>query len=724
MSETTLRAGRRPSAPSPSDPGAARAVPATTTDREHAVGLAPAPGVDHDHHSVFGRTGRLRRLWRGAEDQPAWARPALWLLLAATAALYLIDLTSSGYANEFYAAAVKSGTESWKAWLFGSLDSGNAITVDKPPGALWLMVLSARLFGFSSFSLLLPQALLGVGTVALVHAGVKRWYGASAALVAGLCVAVTPVAALMFRFDNPDAMLVFLMTAAAYAVIRAVDAARLRADGLGRARAAHLWMALAGAAIGFGFLTKMGQALLVLPGLVLVVLICSRARLVTRLLHLLTALVTMIVSAGWFIVLVELWPSAARPYIGGSTNNSLWELAVGYNGLGRLLGGSGNGGGGMGGGQNASFGGTAGLTRMFNSAFGTEISWLLPAALLGIVALAVITRREPRTGTGRAGVVLWGGWLVVTALVFSFMSGTIHPYYAVALVPAIGALVGIATTRLWSLRGDHLARGVLAVTITGTATWGSYLMLTRATGWLTGLAWAAMVGGLLGGVLLALGAGRLRKLAVAGIMIGALSALAGTTAFTLATAASGHNGSIPTSGPAVVSASSGMGGGMGGGFGGGPGGQPPGRTGTTQGSTSGTGSSSGTGSTGQTRGGTAGDSASSSELVALLDATSTRWSAAVVGDQSAAGYILSTDTAVMAVGGWSGSDDAPTLAQFQQYVQQGKISYFIASGQGGGGMGGGPGGNTDTSASQITSWVEAHYTAKTVGGVTVYDLTS
>ncbi len=323
-------------------------------------------------------------------------RPRRWpvigvtVLLAATAALYLIDLTSSGDANSFYAAAVKSGTESVTAWIFGSLDAGNAITVDKPPGALWLMVLSARLFGFSSFSLLLPQALLGVGTVALTWATVRRWAGDAAGLVAGTVVMLTPVAALIFRFNNPDALLVFLMTLAAYAVVRAVDAGR----GLA-ARSPHsalAWMVVAGAAIGFGFLTKMAEAFLVLPALGLVYLVVSPLRLRSRLLHLVAALVSMIISAGWFVALVAIWPAAARPYIGGSENNSLWELALGYNGLGRLLGGSGNGGGGGAGGgmggANTGFGGEAGLLRMVNSAFGGEISWFLPAALLGLVAAA------------------------------------------------------------------------------------------------------------------------------------------------------------------------------------------------------------------------------------------------------------------------------------------------------------------------------------------------
>ena len=286
-------------------------------------------------------------------DRPTWVRPALAVLLVATAVLYLWDLSASGYANEYYAAAVRAGTQSFKAWLFGSLDSGNAITVDKPPAALWVMTASARLFGFSSWSLLVPQALMGVASVALLYGAVRRWAGPVAGLIAGAALALTPAAVLMFRFDNPDALLTLLLVAGAYAVVRAVEAVSVRAS--------TWWLVAAGTAIGLGFLTKMGQALLVVPAFGLVYLVAGAPRLRTRLLQLGAALVAVVVGAGWYIALVELWPAADRPYIGGSTTNSLLELALGYNGIGRLLGGSGNGsGGGPGGSDNTAFGGAAG----------------------------------------------------------------------------------------------------------------------------------------------------------------------------------------------------------------------------------------------------------------------------------------------------------------------------------------------------------------------------
>jgi len=666
--------------------------------------------------------GRVGRLFLGPAGEPRWARPALWALLAATALLYLWDLSASGYANDYYAAAVKSGTESWKAWLFGSLDSGNSITVDKPPASLWVMVLFTRILGFSSFAMLLPQALMGVGTVAFLYAAVKRWSGPAAGLVAGALLALTPVAALMFRFNNPDALLVLLLTAATYFVLRAIE------TPVGRI--ALRWLVLAGVAVGFAFLTKMLQGLLLLPAFALAYLVAGRSSLWTRIWQLLVAGAAVVVSAGWYVALVALWPAGSRPYIGGSETNSLWELAIGYNGLGRIFGNSGGTGGGApagaGGafGGNTGFGGSTGIGRMFGTAFGTEISWLIPAALIGLVGGVWFTRRAPRTDRIRAALLLWGGSLLVTAAVFSFMEGTIHPYYAVALAPSIAALVAITGRELWRGRRNIVVRSVLALMIAATGAW-SFVLLGRDATWLPWLRWVVLIGSTLGAALLVLSVARLRRLAVIGLLVGSLTALGGAAAYTVVTAATPHTGSIPTSGP--------TGSALGGGFSGG-------RTGTGQrfsgqlpdglelpngvqlpgGTQAPDGTTTGGAAAGVPGAGPGGQGASTnSELVALLTATTTRWSAAVTGAQSAAGYILATDTAVMGIGGFSGSDPAPTLAQFQAHVTAGDISYFIT---GGGGGAGGPGGRGGT-GSEIQAWVEANFTATTVGGATVYDLT-
>ncbi len=701
----------------------------TMTSAPKTVDL-PVPPTANPSEPVSGnpagppqQRNRLNRLVRGGADDPKWARPLLIALLLVTAGAYLWDLSISGYANDFYAAAVKSGTESWKAWLFGSLDSANSITVDKPPASLWVMVLSARIFGFSSFSMLLPQALMGVGTVALLYATVKRTSGPAAGLVAGALVALTPVAALMFRFNNPDAMLVLLMTAGAYFVVRSIEEP---ADG--KKSHALRWLLLAGTVIGFAFLTKMMQGLLVLPAFGLVYLVASPNKLTTRIWHLIAALGAVIVSAGWFVALVALWPAASRPYIGGSTDNSLWELAIGYNGLGRLFGGTGNGGGGGG----VSFGGASGLTRMFGTSFGTQISWLIPAALVAFVAGMWFTRKAPRTDRTRAGILLWGGWMIVTAIVLSYMQGTVHPYYSIALIPGIAGLVAIAGRELWRGRDSHLARSALSVMIAVTAIWSYYLMNRDAPTFLPWLRWVVLIGGILGAATLAASVGRLKKYAVIGLLVGSIAAMGGSAAYTIDTLTTAHTGSTPTAGPAV----SGMGrgpGGFGGGFGGGtrptgtgftgtpPTGAAPGGAGIT-GTTGTTGPTGVTGVTGTAgtaarTGGAVGGASADAALVTLLNDTTSRWAAASIGSQSAATYVLATDKAVMAIGGFTGSDPSPTLAQFQAYVAAGDIHYFIS----GGGMGGGQGGTGSSSA--ITAWVTAHYTATTVGGVTVYDLT-
>src|SRR5664279_4505555 len=521
--------------------------------------------------------GRWGRLVLGPTGDPRWARLALWALLAVTAVLYLWDLSASGYANDYYAAAVKAGTESWKAWLFGSLDSGNSITVDKPPASMWVMVLSSRIFGFSSFAMLAPQALMGVGTVAALYATVKRWSGPAAGLVAGGLLAITPVAALMFRFNNPDALLVLLLTLASYFVVRAIETPM--------GRTALRWLVFAGIAVGFAFLTKMMQGLLLLPSFALAYLVAGRSGLWTRIWHLLVAGAAVVVSGGWYVLLVALWPADSRPYIGGSQTNSLWELAIGYNGLSRIFGGSGDvggaggaipggaggaipggaggaipaaaggPGGGIGGGG---FGGATGIGRMFGTSFGTEISWLIPAALIGLVAGLWFTRRLPRTDKIRAALLLWGGSLIVTGLVFSFMEGTIHPYYAIALAPSIAALVAISGRELWRGRQNMVVRAVLAVMIAVTGAWSFVLLGWDAT-WLPWLRWVVLIGSVVGAVLLVLSVARLRRLAVIGLLVGSLTALSGTAAFTVATAATPHSGSIPTSGP-TGSATGGFGG--------------------------------------------------------------------------------------------------------------------------------------------------------------------
>jgi 4-amino-4-deoxy-L-arabinose transferase-like glycosyltransferase len=694
-------------------------------------------------------------------------------LLVATAALYLVNLSANGWGNDFYAAAVQSMTKSWEAFFFGSFDAGNVVTVDKPPAALWVMALSARVFGLSSWSILVPQVLMAVATVALLYAAVRRVAGPGAALLAGAAMALTPVAVLMFRFDNPDALLVLLMVAAAYAVVRAVEQAGTR------------WLLLAGALLGLAFLTKTAQALLVLPALAAAYLWAAPTGLWRRVRQLLAAGLAMVVVGGWWFVAVALWPTTDRPYIGGSTNNSAIELALGYNGLGRIFGQGGFGGGrggaadaagtagvpagaagsgtagvpgggaadaaggfpvgpgGFGGGGGGPFGGTAGLGRLFANDVGGQIAWLLPAALALLVIGMVLTRRAPRTDRLRASLIVWGGWTVVTALVFSLMEGIFHQYYTVALAPGVAALVGIGGALLWRRRSAAGARWTPAALVVGTAAW-AWVLLGRTPEFVPWLRWVIVAVGVVGAALLLL-PGRGRVVAAAALAAAVASALLGPAAYAVDTVATASKGSIPLAGPATA-----RGFGLGGDRGdrqardrvGGTTGEAAGSgaAGNAAGGTAGSGATSGTtggaagggtaaggaaaggaaagsaaGMPGQAgRGGPGGESQPTDQaLVGVLQAAGTKWSAATVGSMQAAPLALDSATDVMAIGGFSGGDPAPTLEQFQSYVAAGQVHYFIA--------GGGFGGRRD--GSTISAWVEQTFTATTVGGHTVYDLT-
>ena len=592
---------------------------------------------------------------------------ACGVLLAATAVLYLWNLSASGWANGFYSAAAQAGAQNWTAMLFGSSDAANAITVDKTPGALWVMDASVRLFGLNSWSVLVPQALEGVAAVALLYAAVRRAAGPSAALLAGAIFALTPVAALMFRFNNPDALLVLALVAGAYCVQRACERDSSR-----------WWMIGAGAAVGIGFLAKMLQAFLVLPAFGLAYLVAAAVPLRTRLLRLAGAVAAMVLTGGWYLLLVELWPASSRPYIGGSQHDSILELALGYNGFGRLTGDE------TGGLGNMNF--DVGWGRLFGSLMGAYAAWLIPAAVVCIAAGLLITRRAPRTDPTRAGLIIWGGWLAVTAVVFSYANGILHQYYTVALAPAIGAGIGIGAVLLWRNRFDVRAVIAMSGTVLVTVILAAVL-LARRNDWLPWLGVAVAIAGI-GAAVLLLVVSRLPARVATGVAALAIAAcLAAPTAYALATVATPHSGAIPSVGPSRGHGSFGGPGGPGGGFLDipevGPG------------------------------------------LRALLaeDADRFQWTAAVVGSSNAAGYQLAGGAPVMAVGGFNGTDPAPTLAEFQRDVADGRIHYFVHGRSMMFGMPGGRESSGSRDAADISAWVEAHYSAKTVDGVVVYDLT-
>ncbi|HET7762305.1 MAG TPA: glycosyltransferase family 39 protein [Phycicoccus sp.] len=667
---------------------------ATTTDHPDRPGEPPAQPSSRGTGS-----SRVRRLLRGPEADPAWGRPALIALLVVTAAAYLYNLTASGWANSFYSAAVQAGSVSWKAFFFGSFDASSAITVDKPPASLWVMALSVRLLGLSSFAMLLPQVLMGLGTVAVVHATVRRRFGHGAALLAGAALALTPVAVLMFRFNNPDALLTLLLALGVWATLRALEAGSVR------------WISLAGVFVGAGFLTKSLQVMLVVPAIAVVWLLFADAPVRRRLLGGLAATGAFLVSAGWWVAVVELVPTSWRPYIGGSQTNSFLELTFGYNGLGRI---DGSEAGRVGGGGGPFSGGT-GILRMFDSANGGQVAWLLPAALLLLVAGLWFRGRAPRTDARRAAYVAMGLWLVVTVLVFSLMQGIFHEYYTVALAPPVAALVGMGAGEAWERRDSLLGAAVLAATTALTSVW-AFVLLSRTTAFGGWLRVGVLALGLAAAILF-LVLGRVHRSVVPAVaVVAVLAGLAGPAAYTAATLSTGHSGSIVTAGPSSGGGPGGGGpggGGLGGGRGFGGAGGPVG------GPAGGIGGQPGGGAGGQPTGGLLEAATPGSAVVRALrtDADRYTWVAAVVGSNNAAGLQLATELPVLAIGGFNGSDPYPTLEQFQQYVADGRIHYFLA----GGGFRGQQGGSRV--ADEINTWVSENFTAVSVGGQTFYDLT-
>jgi 4-amino-4-deoxy-L-arabinose transferase-like glycosyltransferase len=584
------------------------------------------------------------------------------------------------------------------------------------------MDISARIFGVNYWSVLVPQALEGVATVGVLYATVRRWFGPAAGLLAGAAMALTPVATLMFRYNNPDALLTLLLTVAAYAVTRAIEAGKTR------------WLVLAGAALGFGFLAKMLQAFLVLPGFAVAYLVAGPRGLGRRLVQVLAGGAAVLAAAGWWVAAALLIPAADRPYIGGSTTNNILQLTFGYNGFGRL---NGNETGSVGGGV-AATGGSAGLTRLFATDMGGQVSWLLPAALIALAALLWGTMHAPRTDRNRAAALVWGGWLLVTGAVFSYMAGIIHSYYTVALAPAIGALVGIGAVQLWKVRDgwptredSWFGRGTLAAGVIVTALW-SYVLLGRSPGWYPWLRVLILIAGFGGAAALIAGRWwtadparpRMSRLARAVLpcSLALAAALAGPAAYSLNSAATPHTGALPTAGPAVTAFGPGGPAGRGpfgrgfrggGGFGGGGGGFGQGRGGGF-----GRGGFGGFGRGGfRGGGGLGGNTQVSSALTALLKngASGYRWTAATVSSDGAAPLQLASGEPVMAIGGFNGTDPSPTLAQFQRYVADHQIHYFIGDNRDS--FGGGTG-----DAAKISAWVQQHFTARTVGGETVYDL--
>jgi 4-amino-4-deoxy-L-arabinose transferase-like glycosyltransferase len=459
-------------------------------------------------------------------------RPELLGLVALAGVLNLWALAGNGWANDYYSAAVRSMGSSWHSFLFASLDNGGVMTVDKPPLALWVQALSVKVFGYRQLSVLVPQALMGVASVALVYDLVRRRFGRVGGFLGGLALALTPIAVAMSRHNNPDALLVLCCVAALWCAVRGLEKGSTR------------WLVLAGVCVGLGFETKMAVAFAVVPGIALAWLWCTpggRGRL-HALRQLLAGGVAMVLVGGAWPALVELTPASERPWIAGTSDNSVLSLIFGYNGLGRVDGQAG----GPGGGGGAMFGSTPGPLRLLNQALGGQAGWLLGFALvsgLAMLASSRLRRVDPRTGW----LIAVGGSLLVTAVLFSAASGIFHPYYVSLLAPFVAAMVGAGAAQLLGGGTGPRIVGPLAV-LAGVAT--ELVVRGQYPGQLTWLPAPLIVVGALATVALAAFTARRARLVAVGSALAALLLAPAVWAFdTLGHATSG---TFPAGGPTSI----------------------------------------------------------------------------------------------------------------------------------------------------------------------------
>ena len=578
--------------------------------------------------------------------------------------LNLWALDANGWANEYYSAAVRSMSGSWNAFLFGTFDSAAVMTVDKPPLALWVQALSMRAFGFHPLSILVPQALMGVATVALVHDLVRRRFGRRAGFVAGLVLALTPITVAISRHNNPDALLVLCCTGALWALVRALEDGRTR------------WLVLSGALVGLGFETKMAAALMVVPGIAAAYVWVAPAGRLRALRQLLAGGAALVVAGGFWSVIVALTPASERPWISGTSDNSIWSLILGYNGLGRLTGQAGGPAGAAGGPGGGVFGGETGWLRLLDQSMGGQAGWFLGFAFVSgaaVLAASRLRRSDARTGW----LIAVGGAFLSTALAFSFAQGIFHPYYVSLLAPFTAALVGAGAAQL--AEGGTIARvaAPLAV-LAGVA--AELAILHDNPGSLSWLPGVLIAAGVAAAAVLAF---LPRRTLALGAAIGVLLiAPAVWSAQTLGHAASG---TFPAGG-SETTVMAGPGGGPGRGLAGGPGagaapgglaGPPPGLM--AQGGADGT--AQGGGAAGGMFGG---DSAALSEALAYTRAHG--GGTIAVSSQSGAGSQVIDGAEVAAIGGFSGNESEVSAAWLADAVAQGKVRWVLTSGDGRGGF--------------------------------------
>jgi 4-amino-4-deoxy-L-arabinose transferase-like glycosyltransferase len=688
--------------------------------RSAAPATAPAATGATTADAAWAERGRTRA--RALALRPP--RPELAAVTSLAALLNLWALSRNGWANDYYAAAVKSMSSSWHDFLFASLDRGGVMTVDKPPLALWVQALSVRVFGFHSLSILVPQALMGVASVALVYDLVRRRFGRVGGFVAGLALALTPIAVAISRHNNPDALLVLCSVAALWCTVRALEAAP--------ARASTRWLVAAAVCVGLGFETKMLVALVVVPGIVVAwlwVAPAARGR-VHALRQLLAGGAAMLLVGGAWPLLVELTPAADRPWVSGTSNNTILSLIFEYNGVGRVDGQSG----GPGGTTSNMFGGATGPLRLLNSALGGQAGWLLGFALVAGVAILAASRLR-RVDARSGWLLVVGGAFATTAILFSFASGIFHPYYVSLLAPFAAALVGAGAAQLTD--GGRVARMLapLAVIV------GVIVELVVRADYPVQLTWLPPVLIVVGALaVLALVAFSSRTVRVAAIAAVLAALLAAPAVWALDTLGYATSSTFPSGGPASAESGGPRGGfgGPGGGFRGagarggfgGPAPQLFGSGSAQAGAPAGAGTPAGAGAAagaGGVSGGVGGVGARtapggfgapggaggapgapmggnvSSSVLAYVKAHG-GGTIAVASQSNAASAILDGDANVTGIGGFSGRESDVSVSWLAQEVRTGKIRWVLDEASADGSVGG-PRGDTRTGAKKAMAAV-------------------
>lgn len=638
----------------------------TTSGPDHIIKAQPLPA----HRNILARFDAP-----SVFSAPAWERASLVLLLVSSAVLYVWKLDQNGWANAYYSAAIQAGQHDPVAFFYGSSDWGNSITVDKPPLSLWVIGISVRIFGLNSWAILLPQALITLGSTYLLYSLVRACFPASAALMASAIFATTPITVLLARYNNPDPLMILLMLSALYAGVRATERAQARL------------IFLAAFLLGLGFLAKLLQAFLVLPALVLIFLGYTLMPWRKRWIATAAACAILLGTSLAWPLAVDLTPASARPFVGGSHTNSMLDLILGYNGLNRVV-------------QHEdepmvallpkelrAVDSDAGFFRLFNASYGQEIGWLLAAGLLSVLVLGwlLLRRQLDRTQAILAGAA--GVWMISTFAMLSFMGNSFHSYYTASLAPPLAICCGIGAHLLLEAPKKVPGRlaSVLSLVVSG---------ICSSAIWQLGAGFSSGIGNALMGIVLVSAAFLIAPAPwphverVAGLL--AITALmVGPLACSVVTAATPQSGSNPLSGT-VTSAKNTLSQFLDGV----KHGEPQWATGLALGV------------------------APNRELTETIHSADARctWAAATYPSQTAARIQLETARPIMPLGGFAAQDPSPDLAQFQRWVAANQVCYLIKQPAQLDVPGNSPG------LLEIQAWVSNNFASQDIDGVTVYRL--